>query len=474
MTTAKELKAAERQRAAIRRAAPIYVQTEAGAAKAAAEAAREAEAKAAAAARAALPKSAAPLPEAKPARLAWHTINGREYAAADARAFWAEQRRLDRAAREAARAEARRAELSVYSAGLVLDGMTEAELRAAADKAAAAASKAASKAEAAELRAARAAAEQQLELVARAEALGCTVEDVLEADAIEALLAPSGRSETFADAPEAGAYSLLSPAELAELARFTKTALSQPAAAAGRAALDAMGMTSTGIVTTNVYRQRGSQLAIGQMLSTPKLEAAEARAAELAEQHKTAAARAAAADKAAKLAKTATVREARAAAEARADKAAEAAGKLAAKLARAEAALEAAKLAEQQPEASRAGYFVWPVATLELAEAARAAALPIPHKAGRMPATYAYHGPEAKRAAARNDNTAREAIANVMGQTAEAEAAAAEAIAELFRQRLAELTAAAAEARAKQRSDYKARQAMAARQRRRAAKQRGK
>jgi hypothetical protein len=502
---------------AIRRAKPIYRQPKAIARAEAAEAAAEAEARAkagttdshgmaagqivrvgtteataraeaAAAARASLPKSSMELPEAKAAKLAWHKINGRDYSRAEAADFYREQREMDRAARAATAAKTKRAELGAYVAGLVLDDMTEAELTEAAAKAAKAAAKAATKAEARVLRQAPKAAEQHVTAAARAELMGLSIEDILEADPIDDLMAATGRDETLGNAPEAGAYSLLSPAELAELTRFTKTALSQPAAAAGRAALEAMGLTAQAVVSTNVFKTRGSQLVISELHTTPSLETAKARAAELAEAAAKAAARLAAAEaKAAKLAKLyarlAATEAAEAtgsnttkplkAAEAEADRLAAAAAKLAKRLARAEAAMVAAEAAEDIP-GHATGYYVLPVGRLELEAAAEAAKLPVRRAVGRMPSTYAHKGPEAKAAPKLTDNTSTLAIANVMGQTAEAEAEAEAALRASMAAKLAAMTAEAKAARETAaeatRTAARARAALALRIKRRAAK----
>lgn len=494
MTTKAEKAEARAELAAIRRAKPIYRQPKALAKAEATEAAAEAEARAMAAkatteaeaaagaivragtaeakakaeaaakARAELPKSTAALPEAKAPKLAWHTINGREYAAADAREFWAEQRRLDMAARAKARAEARRAELARYSAGLVLDGMAPVELAEAAAKAARQAAKAGTKAEARAARQAPAAAETYVELAARAEALGVTVADVLAADAQDALMADTGRYETLGQAPEAGAYSTMAPGSYALFREWTRRQLGSPAARAGRQALDALGPTAQAVISVP---WNGDRITVSELAAVPDYETAKAR-------HKTAKAAAKAARAKAKaLAKAADskaiTRAKLAKAEAEAGRLAELAAKAEARAIRAKVIKAAAKAAEAIP-GHVTGWCTVPVAKLATEAAAEAGSLPVRRAAGQMPSSYAYKGPSAKAARAKNDSTAETAIANVLGQTAEAEAAAAEALAAGIRAKLAELKAAATEAREKQRADYKARQAMALRIKRRAAK----
>lgn len=479
--------------AAIRRAKAIYRQPKALAKAEATEAAAEAEARAkagttdsngmaagqvvragtaeatakaeaAAKARAGLPKVTEAKAEAKAARLAWHTINGREYAAAEAREFWAEQRRMDTAARAKARAEARRAELSLYSAGTVLDGMTAAELTEAAAKAARRAAKAGTKAEARAARQAPAAAETHLELTARAAALGVDVTELIETEAAEALMAATGRDDTTGKAPEAGAYSTMSPTSYVLFKSWTRQQLASPAAAAGRQALDAMGVTAQAVVTVPY---NGQQLTISELSAVPNVETAKARAKAAKAAAKAARAKAKAAIKAAEA--THMTREKLAKAEAEAGRLAELSQRAEAKAAKAKAIKAAAKAAEAIP-GHATGWVAIPVAKLSAAEAEAAGSLPVRRAAGLMPSTFAHKGPSAKAARAKTDNTATEAIANVMGQTAEAEAAAAEALAAGIRAKLAELAEAAAAARDKQRTDYKARQALALRIKRRAAK----
>lgn len=496
-TEANTKKEAAAERAAIRRAKAIYTQPKALAKAEATEAAAEAEARAkagtvdstgmaagqvvragtaeakakaaeAAKARAALPKVTEAKTEAKAAKLAWHTINGREYAAAEAKEFWAEQRRLDSAARAAARAAARRAELSLYSAGTVLDSMAPAELTEAAAKAARRAAKAGTKAEAKALRQAPAAAEAHLELTARAAALGVDVTELIEAEAAEALLAATGRDETMGQAPEAGAASLMGPASYRAFREWTRRALASPAAAAGRQALDAMGPTAQAVVTVP---WQGSQLTVSELAAVPNLATAKARAKAAKATAKAAKAKAKAAIRRAE--GKHLVREQLAKAEAEAGRLAAVAERAARAAARAKAVKAAAKAAEAIP-GRVTGWVAVPVAKLATAEAGTAGSIEIRRAAGRMPSTYAYRGPSAKAARAKTDNTATEAIANVMGQTAEAEAAAAEAMRLAVLARMAELTEAAKAARAEAaeatRAAHKARAAAALRIKRRAAK----
>lgn len=469
MTTEAVTKAeAKAERAAIRRAAPIYRQPKAAAKAEAVLAEAEAKAKAAAAARAALPKVTEAKTEAKAAKLSWHIINGREYAAAEAREFWAEQRRLDSAARAAARAEARRAELSLYSAGTVLDGMAPAELTEAAAKAARRAAKAATKAEAKALRQAPAAAETHLELTARAEALGVDVTELLEAEAAEALMARAGRDETMGSAPEAGARSLMSPKSYMLFREWTREQLASPAAAAGRQALDAMGPTAQAVVSVPYG---GQQLTVSELAAVPNVTTAKARAKWAKGHAKAAKAKAKAAVKRAE--GKHLVREQLAKAEAEAGRLAALAERAAAKATKAKAVLAAAKAAAAIP-GRETGWVAVPVAKLATAEAGTAGSLEIRRAVGRMPSTYAHKGPSAKAARPKTDNTATEAIANVMGQTAEAEAAAAEAMRLAVLARMAELAetakAARAEAAEATRAAHKARAAAALRIKRRAAK----
>jgi hypothetical protein len=437
--------------AAIRRAKPVYRQPKAAAKADTAEAARVAKAEAEAAARAALPKSTTALPEAKPARLAWHVINGREYAAAEAREFWAEQRQLDRAARQATRAAAEAARLAAYGPAALLHVMPEAELRA--------------KAKAAR---AETAAELYLDVVARADALGVDVAEVLEADAQDALLAAEARDETFGAAPEAGAYSVMSPKSYALFRDWTRAKLASAEAEAGRAALDAMGVTAQAVVTVPFG---GHQLTISELAVVPSLETAKARAKAAKRAAKAARAKAKAAIKRADAGHL--VREHSAKAEAEAGRLAAIAQRAAAKAARAKVVKAAAKAAEEIP-GHVTGWCTIPVAKLPMAEAAKAGSLPVRHAVGRMPATYAYRGPSAKAARAKADNTAAEAIANVMGQTAEAEAAMAEALRLSVLSRMAELAetakAARLEAAEATRAARRARAAAALRIKRRAAK----
>lgn len=489
--TKTEARAAALERAAIRRAKALYRQPKAIAAAEATEAAAEAEARAkagtvdtngmaagqvvragtaeakakaaeAAKARAALPKVTEAETEAKAPRLAWHTINGREYAAAEARQFWAEQRALDTAARTAARAEARRAELALYSAGLVLDSMAPADVAEAAAKAARQASKAATKAEARAARQAPAAAESHLELTARAEALGVSIEDVIEADAADALMADSGRLETFGQAPEAGAYSTMSPASYASFREWTRRQLARAEAEAGRLALDYMGPTAQVVVTVP---WDSAKLEISELAAVPDLKTAKARHKAAKAAAKAARAKAKAAAKAAD--STSITRAKLAKAEAEAGRLSELTAKAEAKAARAKAIRAAAKAAEEIP-GHVTGWCTIPVA--QVFHPAEAAWLEVRQAAGQMPSTFAYKGPTAKAARAKNDSTADVAIANVLGQTAEAEAAAAEALAASIRAKIEELTEAARAAKDKARTDYKARQAMALRIKRRAAK----
>lgn len=469
MTTEASTKAEARaELAAIKRAKPLYRQPKAAAKAEAERAEAEAKAKAAAAARAALPKVTEAKAEAKAARLAWHTINGREYAAAEAREFWAEQRRMDSEARAKARAEARRAELSLYSAGTVLDSMAPAELAEAAAKAARRATKASTKAESKALRAAPAAAETHLELTARAAALGVDVVELLETEAAEALMAATGRDETMGQAPEAGAQSLMSPKSYRLFREWTKAQLASPAAAAGRVALDAMGVTAQAVVTVPYS---GSQLTVSELAAVPNVETAKARAKAAKAAAKAARAKAKAAIKRAE--SKHLVREQLARAEAEAGRLAELAQRAAHKAAKAKAVKAAAKAAADIP-GKVTGWTAIPVAKLAAAEAATAGSLDIRRAAGVMPSTYAYKGPSAKAARAKQDNTATEAIANVMGQTAEAEAAAAEAMRLAVLARMTELaeaaTAARAEAAEATRAAHKARAAAALRIKRRAAK----
>jgi hypothetical protein len=407
----------------------------------------EARARAEAKARAELPKVTEAKTEAKPARLAWHIINGREYAAAEAREFWAEQRAMDIAARAKTRAEARAAELAAYGPRAVLHVMPEAELRA--------------KAKAAR---AEATAEVYIDATARAEAMGVELSEVLEADAQDALMAAVAKDETFGNAPEAGAYSVMSPKSYALFQSWTRQQLDSPAARAGRLALDALGVTAQAVVTVPFG---GQQLTISELVSVPDLATAKARAKAAKAAAKAARKTAKAAFKAAEA--THMTREKLAKAEAEAGRLATLTAKAEAKAARAKVVKAAAKAANDIP-GKVTGWTIFPLARVGTAEAARAGSLPVRHAVGMMPATYAHKGPEAKAARAKTDNTATEAIANVMEQTAEAEAAAAEALAASIRAKLAELTEAARAAKDKQRSDYKARQNLALRIKRRAAK----
>lgn len=454
--------------AAIRRAKPLYRQPKAAAKAEAAEAAKEAAAKAAAAARAALPKVAEADTTANAPKLAWHIINGREYARAEAAQFWAEQRAMDRAARQAAKAEARRAELSIYSAGLVLDSMAAAELKEAAAKAAAKAAKAGTKTEAAALRLAPKAARAKLALEAAAAELGVSPEELTEAADIERAMLAEARNETFGAAPEAGAYSMMAPKAYAEFRDYTRNMLASPAAAKGRAALDAMGATAQAMVSVTWGSQ---ELIVSELAAVPSLPIAKARH----EKCRAIAygAKAKAETAAAKAEAKTYVRETIAKAEAEAGKLAKLTATAEARLARAEAIEAAAEAAEAIP-GSATGYVAIPVAKLPLEAAAEAAKLPVRHAVGRMPATYAHKGPSAKAAPKLVDNTATIAIANVMGQTAEAEAEAAEALRLSIAAKVAELTAKATEARQRQaeatRAGHKARAALALRIKRRAAK----
>jgi hypothetical protein len=375
---------------------------------------------------------------------------------------------LDSAARAKARAEARRAELSLYSAGTVLDAMAPRELTEAAAKAARRATKASTKAEAKALRAAPAAAETHLELTARAAALGVDITELLEAEAADALMASTGRDETLGSAPEAGAASLMSPASYRAFREWTRQALSSPAAEAGRQALDAMGPTAQAVVSVP---WQGHQLTVSELAAVPKLATAKARAKAAKATAKAAKAKAKAAIRRAE--GKGLVREQLARAEAEAGRLSAVAERAARAAARAKAVLAAAKAAEAIP-GRETGWVAVPVAKLSTAEAGTAGSLEIRRAIGRMPSTYAYKGPTAKAARAKQDNTATEAIANVMGQTAEAEAAAAEAMRLAVLARMAELAETAKAAREAKteatRAAYKARAALALRIKRRAAK----
>lgn len=446
MFSKQELAEAEAARAAIRNAGPLYVQSDEAKARAEAEAETEAKAARAAKARAALPaieyvpapKVPAKVPTAAEAKAAraearWQASRAREFA----RAELAEAR--------AAAARAARRNAVVHSADFVFaEAKAEGQLETLA----------------------KAAGARGLLAEARARAEFLAASGMTEAEARTAeLLEAEGRDITLANAPEAGQHSALSPAELAAVAEWTRAALASPAAVAGRQALEAIGPRADAVIISNASY---GTLTVAKVSGVPDVAKAEERAAELAKELAKSRARLAEAEAALKAAEGQRARQPIRAAEAEADRVAAGLAKVAARAAKAEAALEAARTAAARPEAEGRVYV--PVAELPLGQAAKAAELALRQRRDAMPARYADRGPSAKTGAKLTDNTARWAIANVLGATAEAEEQLWAELLEFVRAELAAKAAAKAEAKAAARAADKARRAMSERVRRRAAK----
>ncbi|MGZ4659696.1 MAG: hypothetical protein ACXVYB_00285 [Arthrobacter sp.] len=416
-------------------------------AKADALAEAEAKAKAAAAARAKLAKSEA-MPEAEAARLAPLPVLSAKAAKR------VEAARLARQLAAMERADARAARTRQF----VRDSVVRVNELMAAELAPAELATAAAKAGATGLLA---------EAKARAEFLAASGMTEAEARAAE-LLEAEGRDETFGTVKDAGQYSALSPAELAKVAEWTAAGLASDAARAGRQALEAAGPRAAAVIVTRV----GSDtLTVGKVLRAPDLEWAEftaARQARAAEQIRAKLATAEAAVKAAEATKAS-----------RPIKAAEAeANRVAASLAKAEAkAAKSAKLAALAKAAkalTAEGLYWESVGKLAVSEAAEAGKLELPVRSDVMPARYRDRGPSAKMGVKLTDNTARLAIANALGATAETEAAAWQALKDSIVAKLAAKAEAEATAKAEaieaNRVARRAREAAALRIKRRAAK----
>lgn len=270
---------------------------------------------------------------------------------------------------------------------------------------------------------------------------------------------------------EAGQTSFLSAAERAEVAKWTSEALASEAARAGRAALDAIGPRAAAVVVTGRAAER---LTLAKVVTAASAERAAARAAKLAERLAEARAKLAEAETKVRAAEaTKAVRPIREA-NREADRVAASVAKLASKHAEAAKLAEASGAGQELKDAN--GLIAVPVATLELAEAASAAALELPARKDAMPVGYVHSGP-----------VARHIVRPVRDSTGDSAAALADGYrAAMLAAELAEAKRAAKLAAAKrpatgrpkqseaERAEYKARRAAAARGRRRAAKLRNK
>lgn len=312
------------------------------------------------------------------------------------------------------------------------------------------------------------------DMLAAAADMGMTPEELTEGVAIERALmaeAPSKRDRIKA---EAGQRSELSAEARAEVARWTRAMHESEAAQVGRAALDTMGPRIAAVVSSRID---GGHVTVSRVVTVRDMERAASKLASVTSRYAKAVAKVQDMERHAK----SLTGDARRDAIRRADQLADTAAKLASKMSAAWDTAVALGVSADLPDAD--GFIAVPVATFDIADVvAEAWQLDIPERKDRMPRGFIESGPSVNSA---RTVSGRGHVGSAAHGVSDPTGDSAAALADGYRSTVAEIqaretalesrflpTMTKAEAQELRRTEYKARRAMAARERRRNAKAR--